>query len=204
MTDLTPITALGGKTPADQRIGALRITENAGLGLASLALRRGAVQPAPMGLDLPGPGEWAEGQGIAALWTGPDQWMVEFPGRATDDVAADLTAHAPGCSVTEQTDGWVAFEIEAEGPEAIRALLERLVNIDAGKLAPGCATRTLVLHMGVFVIRRAPNRLAVIGMRGMAGSLWHGLTAAAHRQAALAGQWFSECLILQKPVFTIE
>lgn len=181
MTDLTPITALGGATPLDQRFGALRITENTGLGLASLTLRRGAARPAPMGLELPGPGEWAEGQGIAALWTGPDQWLIEFPGRAADDLAAELAAHAPGCSVTEQTDGWVAFEIEADSPELIRAMMEKLVNLDARTFGPGSGTRTLVHHMSVFIIRRASAKLAIFGMRSMARSLWHALEGTATR-----------------------
>ncbi len=187
MTDLTPITALGAATPADQRFGALRITENAGLALASLALRQGAAQPAPLGLALPGPGRWAEGQGIAAFWTGPGQWMVEASGRAAEDFAAVLAAGTPGCSVTDQTDGWAAFEIASDRGEApIRALLERLANIDPDGFGPGSATRTLAHHMGVFLIRRAPDRLAVLGMRSMAGSLWHALATTLRRQGAAA------------------
>lgn len=77
MTDLTPITALGAVVPAEHRFGPMRISENPEFAFASLALRRGVVQPMPMGLTLPGPGGWAEGQGIAAFWTGPDQWMIE-------------------------------------------------------------------------------------------------------------------------------
>lgn len=101
MTDLTPICALGAAVPQSRTIGAVTLTENAELGLASLALRRGGAAP-DLGLTLPGPGGWAEGQGIAAFWTGPDQWMVEFPGQASQDVAARLAG--PGVSVTEQTE----------------------------------------------------------------------------------------------------
>lgn len=56
VTDLTPITALGAANPAEQRFGPLRIVENPDLAFASLALRRGTVQPMPMGLTLPEPG----------------------------------------------------------------------------------------------------------------------------------------------------
>lgn len=182
MTDLVPICALGGAEPARRRIGTLTLAENAGLGLASLALRQGAAAP-DLGLTLPGPGGWTEAAGIAAFWTGPDQWMVEFPGGAGRDVAADLAG--PGVSVTEQTDGFVAFEIE--GPAAkLTALLERLVNLDAGRFGPGSATRTGFHHMSVFVIRRAEDRLAVLGMRSAAGTIWHALLEAAERLENMA------------------
>ncbi len=178
MTDLSPIPALGGSAPRGARHGAWSLTENAGLALASLALRRGAVAPLPFGIALPGPGLWAAGQGVAAFWTGPGQWFVEAEGRAEEDFARDLAQHAPGCSVTEQTDGWACFEIE--GPE-IEALMARLVNIDVAGFGPGSATRTALEHMSVFVIRRAADRLAVLGMRSSAGSLWHALDTAMAR-----------------------
>ncbi|MFT3688965.1 sarcosine oxidase subunit gamma [Paenirhodobacter sp.] len=179
MTDLSPLCALGGRVA---RHGALSLTENAGLALASLALRRGAAEPVPFGLRLPGPGLCCAGQGLAAFWTGPGQWFIEATDRAETDFARDLAQHAPGCSVTEQTDGWVCFEIEGPG---IPALMAKLVNIDTAAFGPGCATRTALEHMSVFVIRRAEERLAVLGMRSAAGSLWHALETAMERQGEL-------------------
>lgn len=182
MTDLTPICALGGAAPQSRRIGAVTLTENADLGLASLALRQGGAAP-QIGLALPGPGGWAAGEGISAFWTGPEQWMVEFPGRAAGDVAAQIAA--PGCSVTEQTDGFVAFEIAAPEPQLL-ALLSKLVNVDPARFAPGSATRTGFHHMSVFVIRRAADRMAMLGMRSAAGTIWHALVEAAERQEMTA------------------
>ena len=188
MTDLKPITALGAAAPRSKTFGALTITENAGLALASLALRCGGAQPAPMGLALPGPGGWVAGQGVAAFWAGPGLWMIEAEGRAEVDFACDLKSRVPDCSVTEQTDGWVAYEIASSaGPAPILRLLEKLVNIDPAGLAPGRATRTGLEHMSVFVIRRAEERLAVLGMRSAAGTLWHALETAAARQVAREG-----------------
>ena len=182
MTDLTPICALGAAVPQSRRIGAITLTENAGLGLASLALRRDGAAP-DLGLTLPGPGGWAEGAGVAAFWTGPDQWMVEFPDRAAEDVAALVAG--PGRSVTEQTDGFAAFEIEAPEP-ALLAMLSRLVNVDPARFTPGSATRTGFHHMSVFVIRRAADRMALLGMRSAAGTIWHALVEAAERQEGMA------------------
>ena len=181
-TDLAPICALGAAVPQSRTIGAVTLTENAELGLASLALRRGGAAPG-LGFTLPGPGGWAEGEGIAAFWTGPDQWMVEFPDRAASDVAAGLAG--PGVSVTEQTDGFAAFEIAAPEPVLV-ALMEKLVNVDPARFGPGSATRCGFHHMSVFVIRRAADRLAVLGMRSAAGTIWHALANAAEQQETRA------------------
>lgn len=151
MTDLTPICALGGTTPRVATFGAVRMAENPDLVLTSVA---------GSGLDLPGPGQFANG----AFWTGPDQWMLERP--------------APeGALTTDQTDAWVVLEIEGN----IEPLLEKLVNIDPARIAPGHATRTALEHMGVFVIRRSATQVAVLGMRSAAGSLWQALEIAAKR-----------------------
>lgn len=184
MPDLTPVTALGGDTPRGLVLGALEIEENADLALASLALRRGAARPAPFGLALPGPGGWAASGPVSAFWTGPDQWMVEAPGRAGSDFAAELAQLSPGCAVTEQTDGFAAFEIRsASGEPALLALMAKLVNLDPARFPAGTTTRTGLEHMSVFAIRRAPDRLAILGMRSAAGSLWHALERAASHLA---------------------
>ncbi|RUW03123.1 MAG: sarcosine oxidase subunit gamma [Mesorhizobium sp.] len=182
MSELIPITALGAALPRLASFGALEIRENVGLALASLALRRGTIGPRPFGLTLPGPGRWIAGQGVAALWTGPDQWMIEYEGRADLGFAAELKQFAAGCSVTEQTDGWVAFEIVLRaGSRPLEALLSKLVNIDLADFGPGRARRTGIEHMSCFVIRRSEAHVAVLGARSSAASLWHALETAAKR-----------------------
>ncbi|MDK3018931.1 sarcosine oxidase subunit gamma [Pseudodonghicola flavimaris] len=186
MSDLKPISALGAAAPRLLTLGTLTLRENPGLGLASLALRRGGTAPSPFGLTLPDPGGWAASGAYAAFWTGPDQWMIEAEGRGEEDFAAALKAEAPGCSITEQTDGWVAFEITSvAGGAPLSRLMEKLVNVDAAGFGPGHATRTGLEHMSVFLIRRAEDRLAIIGMRTLAGSLWHAIETAAGRLVAV-------------------
>lgn len=187
MPDLKPTTALGGQTPKKAHHGALRIEENAMLALASLALRRGACEPSPFGLTLPGPGKWSRNEEVSALWTGQGQWLIEAVDRAETDFSAELATLCPASSVTEQTDGFVAFEIESDRGEApIAALMRKLVNLDPLTFGEGSATRTGMEHMSVFVIRRAPERLAIIGMRSAAQTLWHVIETAARRQAERA------------------
>lgn len=189
MPDLKPVTALGGGERRRVRHDALELEENASLALASLSLPRGATRPMPFGLALPGPGEWTGNDMAAAFWTGPDQWLIEGPGRAESDFAAEVARHCPSGMVTEQTDGFVAFEIRSAcGEGAILALLAKLVNLDPARLRPGSATRTGFEHMSVFVIRRAPGHLAVLGMRSAAGTLWHALETAISRLAAVSSR----------------
>lgn len=95
VTDLKALT-LGAAKP---RLP-LEIRENPNLALTSLALRRGGSEPTPLRMHLPGPGRWVSGQAVAALWTGPDQWMIEAERRAEQDFATELQAIRPGCSVT--------------------------------------------------------------------------------------------------------
>jgi sarcosine oxidase subunit gamma len=178
VTDLTPITALGQAAPEIARFGDLELRENTGLGLASLAMRRGASQPAPFGLTLPQPGGCISSETAMAVWIGPQQWMLAFEGRAEADIVPEVQSQAPDCSVTEQTDGWVAFDIS--GPD-LTALLERLVNVDLSAFGPGSATRTVIDHMGVYLIHGAPGQARIMGMRSSAHSLWHALSTAAAR-----------------------
>lgn len=181
-TPLAPLTALGGQEARSLRHGDLLLTEITDLALASLALGRGADRPQPLGLTLPEPGGWRAADRIAAFWTGPDQWMIEGPGLAESDFAAEIAAQCPDCPVTEQTDGFAVFEITASSGAGIEAVMAKLVNIDPTRFPAGSATRTGVEHMSVFVIRRAPDRLAILGMRSAAGTLWHALEKTVSRR----------------------
>lgn len=111
--------------------------------------------------------------------------MIEAQGRAAEDFVAALSVEARGCSVIEQTDAWVCFEIASDdGADPIRAIMEKLVNLDTAQFGAGSATRTALHHMSVIMIRRAGDRLAVIGMRSLADSLWHALETAARHLTA--------------------
>ncbi|MEI4485089.1 sarcosine oxidase subunit gamma [Frigidibacter sp. MR17.14] len=185
LSPLAPVTALGAQTARLLRLDRLTLAEVPDLGLASLALRRGTQAPAPFGLTLPTAGNCARHGAISAFWTGPDQWMIEGAGAAGRDFAAEVAAEAPGCSVTEETDGFAAFDVTShwgEGP--ILCLLSRIANIDPARLAPGMAVRTGLDHMSVFVVRRSAEQVTVLGMRSAAGSLWHTLQAITTRVTA--------------------
>ena len=187
MPDLTASTALGDHVPRTVTHGGLTLEENTSRALASLTLQRGGMQPMPFGLHLPAPGGWASSERIAALWTGVGQWMIEGEGQAETDFAGEIAAQCPGCAVTEQTDGFVSFEVRATAEASlIQALTEKLLNLNPSRLKPGMGCRTAFHHMNVFVIRRSQLQMTIMGMRSAAASIWHELETAAARLAVHA------------------
>ncbi|MBT9385679.1 sarcosine oxidase subunit gamma [Pseudooceanicola sp. CBS1P-1] len=175
---LIPVTALGGTAPKVQGFGPLTLSERPDVALASLAPLRAGQLP---DLPLPGPKDLAEAGGLWSFRTTAEAWMILAEGRAEEDFAARIAALAPGCAVTEQTDGWAMIEVTGEAA-ALERLLEKLVNLDPALLAPGHAARTALHHMGCFVLRPGAGQLWLLGMRSSAGSLWHAVAQAVQFQ----------------------
>lgn len=180
MTDLTPITAFGAQTPLHVTFGGVTLTEEFDLGLASLALRKGQEAPTVFGMPLPAVGKLAQSGGISAFWSAPDQWMIMGAGNGNSDFANMVQTEVPDASVTEQTDGFATVTVEAE-IALLERMLSKLVNLPTATIAPGCATRTGLHHMTVFLVRPSETALHVLVPRSYAGSLWHALETAARR-----------------------
>lgn len=182
MASLQPFTALGAREPATFIHGPLTITERFDVALASVATRTGrmadlakAAQVA--GVPLPGPATYQQGAPYSAFWTAPEMWFVEAP-FATHELIADLlkTALGDAASITEQTDAWVAFDLEA--PD-LAPVLERLCNVNFGHVPNGHATRTMMEHLGVYLIKHGSGAARLYGPRSSAESLLHALMTAA-------------------------
>lgn len=178
---LKPLTALGNPTAQSDTIGAVTITENPDTALASLASRLGreaevASLAASAGVPLPGPGR-AETAGYGAFWLGPEQWMIEAPFATHEDITAVLKPiFTDAASITEQTDAWVRFDITASD---LPGYFERLCNFDMARATPGAATRTVIDHLGCYIIRRSLTLVSLLGPRSSAHSLHHALVTAA-------------------------
>ena len=69
------------------------------------------------------------------------------------------------------------MRFEVTGP--LQPFFERLCNLDLSRFGPGSATRAVIEHLGVYAIRRAPNRMTLLGPRSSADSLHHALVTAA-------------------------
>lgn len=179
---LKPITALGHDTPQVDTIGPWTVTERADMALASLAFRRGRlddVQAAATtaGVPLPGAGRAEAGAVYGAFWMTPEMWMVEAPFATHEDIRAHLlAAFGDAAAITEQTDAWVRFDLSGEG---LVRVLERLSNFDLAQAAEGSATRTVLEHLGCYLIKRHDSLVTLYGPRSSAESLHHALLVAA-------------------------
>ncbi len=183
MANLQPLTALGRREATTVTHGPLTVSERTDVALASVAARKGrmaaltkAAQKA--GVPLPDPATHQSGAPYSAFWTAPEMWFVEAP-FATHELIADLLKSALGdaASITEQTDAWVAFDLAA--PD-LAPLLERLCNVDYPARPTGHATRTMMEHLGVYLIKHGPDTARIYGPRSSAESLLHAIETAAH------------------------
>ena len=177
------LTALGGRTAQVDSFDLLRISECPDWALASLAARLGREEDvakaaqALTGAALPEAGACTASEPYFAFWTGPEQWMIEAPHDSHEDLAARVKAAVGDAgSVTEQTDGWVRFDLEGR---RCHDALELLCNADTRSMKSGSVTRTRMEHLGCFLICRSEHHFSVIGPRSSAGSLHHALVGAA-------------------------
>jgi sarcosine oxidase, subunit gamma len=179
---LHALTALGHSAPETAEIGPYRMVERVDVALASLACRRGreadvAAAARAAGVPLPDPARWVAGEPYAAFWVAPGMWFVEAPFASHEDIVAHLKpAFGDAASVTEQTDAWVRFDVSGAG---LPALMERLSNVDLDRAPDGFATRTVIEHLGCYLIRRGADEITLYGPRSAAHSLLHALKVAA-------------------------
>lgn len=182
MANLQGLTALGAREAAVITVGPLTITERFDVALASVATRRGragdvAKAAKAAGLPLPEPARWQGGTPYSAFWTAPEMWLVEAP-FASHELIADMLKASLGdaASITEQTDAWVALDLAA--PD-LAPLLERLCNVDFRAVADGYATRTMIEHLGCYLIKNGAAAVRLYGPRSSATDLVHALQTAA-------------------------
>jgi sarcosine oxidase subunit gamma len=182
VASLFAITALGAREPATVTHGPLTITERFDVALASVAARKGRIgdlsaAATAAGVPLPGPTTYQQGAPFSAFWVAPEMWFVEAP-FATHELIADLLKSTLGdaASITEQTDAWVAFDLAAAD---LAPILERLCNVDFRAVPDGHATRTMMEHLGVYLIKHGPGTARIYGPRSSAESLVHAVKTAA-------------------------
>ena len=158
-------------------IGPYRNTERLDVALASLADRRyrdtelATLAPDAV-IPLPPPARAETNQPFAAFWVSPDIWFIKPPFATHENIAAHLTDTA---SITEQTDAWVQFDLTA--PD-LAPLLERLTNTDPNAPA-GFSTRTVIAHLGCYLIKHSTGSVTVCGPKSSATSPLHAIEVAA-------------------------
>lgn len=179
---LNAMTALGAREAAVVTVGPLTITERIDVALASVAARRGRMKDLAKaakaaGVPLPDPAQHQAGAPYGAFWVAPEMWFIEAP-FASHELIADILKGALGdaASVTEQTDAWVGFDLAA--PD-LAPLLERLCNVDFHGKPKSYATRTVIEHLGCYLVKNGPGAVRLYGPRSSAKSLLHALEVAA-------------------------
>lgn len=188
MHNLAAITPLGATSPKEVRVAGITITEITDTALASVTCRLGHQKTFEtaarkfFGVALPSPGHWAAGADYSLIWTGPDQWFAEAPFVSYEDIARIVKAGLGDiASVTEQTDGWARFDIA--GAHAV-GMFERLCAVNTRQMKTGQATRTVIEHLGCFLVcRETGRRFSVIAPRSSAASMLHALEGAARSVA---------------------
>ncbi len=179
---LIPVAPLGGGHPETVTIGPWTLAERVDVALASLAFRLGREVEATAaamaaGVPLPPPGRAETGSPYGAFWLAPAQWMAEAPFASHEDIVAHLKPlFGPLASITEQTDAWARFDVTGDG---LPRLFERLCNVDLAAAPDGFATRTVIDHLGCYLIRRGAAEVTLLGPRSSAHSLFHALGLAA-------------------------
>jgi sarcosine oxidase subunit gamma len=179
---LKAMTALGAYAPAVVTVGPLTVTERFDLALASVAARRGRMadlQAAAKvaGLPLPDPARHLAGSPYSAFWVAPEMWFVEAPFASHEAIATRLKqTFGDAASVTEQTDAWAIYDLAA--PD-LAPLLERLCNVDFPGVPEGYATRTMMEHLGCYLIKHGTGAARLYGPRSSAQSLLHAVEVAA-------------------------
>ncbi len=124
----------------------------------------GCALPAPRGTTISADGS------VTLIFSTPDQTLAILPGAdglAVNDVAATL---GDAGYYTEQTDNWVGLRVS--GAKVITAL-ERICPLDLALMPIGGAERTVMEHLGVFIMREAEDRFLLLSGSSSAKSFLH-------------------------------
>ena len=147
----------------------------------------------------------AEDVRVAALQA--DQfWLVSAD---ADTALANARARMGDAAyLTDQSDAWVALRLDgaggdgardgsgdADAGEAVRAALRRMCPLDLDALPDGAATRTVMEHLGVVLLREGDG-YTLLSARSSAPSLLHAVELSA-RYAAPAGFAAGSATLLQ-------
>jgi sarcosine oxidase subunit gamma len=162
------------------------IEERAGLGLATVAARKGQAEAlkrvvkSAYGAELPDSSRAVHGPSVSFIGYGPGQWLAVSETLAGEALARDLSQRLRGlASISDQNGGRAVLRLS--GPHA-RSVLAKGLPIDVHPLAfkPGDAATSTISLMGVqlWQVDDTPT-YDVAFFRSVSASFWHWLTASA-------------------------
>jgi sarcosine oxidase subunit gamma len=164
----------------------IAIEERTGLGLATVAARKGEAEAlkqavaSAYGIELPDRSRAVHGPSVSFVGYGPGQWLAVSETFAGERLARELGMRLRGlASISDQSGGRTVLRIS--GPRA-RAVLAKGLPIDLHPRAfePGSAATSTISLMGVQIwqVDDAPSYDLAI-FRSVSASFWHWLTASA-------------------------
>ena len=160
------------------------IAERVGLGLATVATRKGApfraAVKASYGVDLPDASAIAHGPNVSFVGYGPGQWLAVSETLVNEALARDLAQRLKGlASISDQSGGRTVLRLS--GPRARDVLAKGLpIDLHPRSFAPGSAATSTISLMGVqlWQMDDAPTYDIAL-FRSVSASFWRWLTASA-------------------------
>lgn len=170
-----------GRTDGDPGV---TIGERIGLGLASVAARKGQVDGLKAsireayGVGLPEGPTVSRGKDIAFIGTGPGEWFAVSETLENEFLAEDLAGKLKGlASISDQSSGRAVVRLG--GPRARDVLAKGLgIDLDPRIFGPDSAATSAISHMGVIVWRDG-EAYDIALFRSVGESFWRWLTASA-------------------------
>lgn len=145
-----------------------------------------AAAGAAFGLDLPVAACRAESVGVrAALWLGPDEWLLLAPQAEEEEIANELAVGLAGhphalVAVSHRQTGVALLGRDVAEMLAIGCPLD----LDRAAFPVGMCTRTLFAKAPIVLWRRAPEHFRVEVWRSFAPYLWQVLAGGLRERSA--------------------
>jgi methylglutamate dehydrogenase subunit D len=162
------------------------ISERAGLGLATVAARKGqgaalksSVRQA-YAVDLPDASRVAQGPDVSFVGYGRGQWLAVSETLKGDELARDLSSRLKGlASISDQSGGRTVLTVS--GPRARDVLAKGLpIDLDPRAFPLGSAVTSAIALMGVQLWQSNDTRSYDVAIfRSVSESFWRWLTASA-------------------------
>ena len=172
---LRPTSQLGN---ADISVGSNRILERADLAIVSVAVPNGEEASLTRALkdswalSLPDARQTSVSGDTRAIRTASDQLFLVFS-HDTPDAEPFVQSRLNGAGyTTDQTDVWVALSVS--GPDTLAAL-ERIcpLDLDLGVFPVDASARTIMEHMGAFILRLGETEFLLLSPSSSAASFLH-------------------------------
>jgi methylglutamate dehydrogenase subunit D len=178
--------AVPGRYGKDEAEPSIVITELTGLGLATVACRKGqasalsATVRKAYDVDLPVSSRVAQGAAVSFIGYGPEQWLAVSEALAKEALAGELAAKLQGlASVSDQSGGRTVLRMG--GNRARDVLAKGLpIDLDPRAFPLGSAATSAISHIGVQLWQADDTRsydLAIF--RSLSESFWRWLAASA-------------------------